>query len=277
MKAGAAALRRWMWLAALAGAAAGIQGASAAHAQPGTPLADAELATLQGGKARLLAAEGVSVLVFFRPEHERSIELLKGLAACRRAFVGRPARWIAVVSDAAPAEAVRAAVRETRLDVPVLIDEGDAVYGRLGVAMHPAVVIVDRSHRLAAFEPFRAVDYCARVSARLRRALGDIGEAELEEALNPPRAVEGGDAQAARRYRALAEALLKAGNAQKALESARRSVELDPGLASAHALLGSILSSQGQCAEAAPAFRRALEIDPALSGARAGLERCGRP
>lgn len=269
--------RRWICLAALAGLVAGMHGASAAHAQLGTALADAELATLQGGSARLLDAHGVSVLVFFRPDHERSIDLLKGLAACRRPFAGRPVRWVAMVSDAAPAEAVRAAVRETRLDIPVLIDEGDAFYGRLGMAMHPVVVIVDRSHRLAAFEPFRAIDYCARVSARLRRVLGDIGEAELEEALHPPRAVEGGDAQAARRYRALAEALLKAGNAQKALESARKSIELDPGLASTHALLGSILSAQGQCAEASRAFRRALEIEPALSGARAGLERCRLP
>jgi len=267
-------LARAACLAALLAAVGGFSGASSAHAQIGTPVEDLELHTLAGGRETLLGKDVASVLAFFRPQQERSREALKGFSSCRRAFAGRPVRWVAVVSNSASAEAARGLVRDIGLDVPVLVDEGDLVYGRLGIAMHPVVVIVGTDRRLAAFEPFRAIDYCARVSARLRRVLGDISEAQMQRLLDPPRAVEGGDAQVARRRLALAEMLFKAGSAPKALENVRESLARDPELAPAHALLGRILAAQGSCAEAVPSFRRALEIDPQLAEAREGLRQC---
>lgn len=271
------ALARAAFLAALLAAAGGFSGASSAHAQIGTPVGNVELNTLAGGREALLGDDAVSVLVFFRPHQERSREALKDLSSCRRPFAGRPVRWVAVVSNSAAGEAARELVRDAGVDVPVLVDEGDLVYGRLGIAMHPVVAIVGTDRRLAAFEPFRAIDYCARVSARLRRVLGDIGEEQMQRLLDPSRAVEGGDAQVARRFRALADALFKAGNAPKALENVRKSLALDPALAPAHALLGRILAAQGSCQEAVASFRRALEIDPQLAEAREGLGRCGSP
>jgi len=153
-------------------------------------------------------------------------------------------------------------------------DRGDELYGRLGVALHPVVVIVGRDKKLAAFEPFRSVDFCAVVTARVRHALGEIGDAELQAALDPPKSKEGGDEQVAARYRALAQMQLKSGSPEKALESVKRSLEKGSKVAATHALLGEILLAQGRCAEALPAFREALVLDATNAAAKAGIERC---
>jgi tetratricopeptide (TPR) repeat protein len=260
-------------LAALACALAAFHAAWAAHAAIGTPVADGELATLQGGSARVLG-DGTSVLVFFRPNQDRSATALRELAQCRARLSGRPVRWVGVVSDSVPAQAASALVREAGFDVPVLVDRGDALYGALGIALHPVVVIVGRDRKLAAFEPFRSVDFCAVVTARVRHALGEVGDAEVQAALEPPKSAEGGDEQVAARYRALAQMQLKSGSPDKALASIERSLEKAPKLAASHALRGEILAVLGRCSEAVPAFREALSLDASNVAAKAGLERC---
>lgn len=248
--------------------------ASATRAAIGTPVSNVEMSTADGGKAQVLQAVEANVLVFFRPNQERSLGALKELAQCRNAFAGKSVRWAAVVSASVPAETAAATVRDAGFAAPVLLDTGDALYSSLGLALHPVVVIVDKDSKLAAFEPFRSVNYCSIVSAHLRHVLGEISDEELRQALDPPKAAEGGNGQVARRYRAFAEALLKSGNLDKALENARQSVERDPTLAAGHALIGEILRALGNCTGAVPAFNQALALDPGNASSREGLERC---
>lgn len=250
-----------------------LHAAWAAHAAVGTPVPDVEFATVQGPIARVLG-DGVSVLVFFRVNQERSGAALRELAQCRKGMEGKPVRWVGLVSDSVPAASAAALARDAGFDVPLLVDRGDELYGRLGLALHPVVVIVGRDRTLAAFEPFRSVDFCTVVAARVRHALGEIGDAELQAALEPPKSQEGGDAQVAARYRALAQMQLKSGNLDKALDSTQRSLEKAPKVAASTLLLGEILVAQGRCAEATAAFRDALALDPGNTSAKAGLERC---
>ena len=265
---------RFTFLIALLGSLAGFHPATAAHAAIGTAVADAEMPTLDGGKAQVLGNVEADVLVFFRPNQERSLGALRELAQCQQELAGKSVRWAAIVSSSAPAQSVTAMMRDTGFAARVLVDGGDALYGSLGLALHPVVVIVGRDHKLAAFEPFRSVDFCSVVSARIRHLLREISDDELRRALDPPRAVEGGNGQVARRYRALAEALFKAGNYDKALENVHKSLDKDPLLAPAHALMGEILLAQGNCADAIPAFNQALAIDAASASAKQGLAQC---
>lgn len=262
------------FILALLGSLAGFHPARAAHAAIGTPIADAEMSTLEEGRARVLGDVEADVLVFFRPNQERSLGALRELAQCEQALVGKSVRWVAIVSSSAPADDVKAMMRASGFAAPVLVDEGDALYGSLGLALHPVVVIAGRDHRLAAFEPFRSVDFCAVVGARIRHLLHEISDDELRLVLDPPRAVEGGNGQVALRYRAFAEALFNDQRYDKALENVRKSLDKDPLLAPAHALLGSILLAQGNCAEAVPAFDKALALDAANATAKQGLAQC---
>lgn len=254
----------------------GLPPATGAHAQVGTPVADREMPMLEGGKARLLGDVAVSVLVFFRTNQERSLDALKKLEKCRKASAGKPVRWVAVVSGSASKDSVLATLRASGAAMPVLLDEGDVLYGALGLSLHPVAVVVGPDRRLAAFEPLRALDYCAVVTARLRHALGEIQDEEMQQALAPPKAAPFGDTQAALRYRALAAALFKAGNHAKAVEAVRRSLEKDPGSAAAQALLGDILAAQGKCAEAAAAYRKSGDINLSDTTAANRAEGCAR-
>jgi tetratricopeptide (TPR) repeat protein len=165
-------------------------------------------------------------------------------------------------------------LRDSRFAAPVLVDSGDALYGSLGLALHPVVVIVGRDKKLAAFEPFRSIDFCSVIGARIRHALREISDDELRTALEPPKSTQGGSDQVARRYRAFAEALFKDQKYDKALENVKKSLDKDPLLAPAHALLGQILATQGNCADALPAFKQALVLDADNVSAKQGLERC---
>jgi hypothetical protein len=228
-----------------------LHAANAAHAAVGTPVSDAPMRTLDGGSVSPLSDAQVSVLVFFRPEQARSTQALRDLAQCQQAFRGKSVRWVGLVSDAVSAPAAQAMARESGFAAPVLVDAGDVLYGSLGIALHPVVVLVGADRKLAAFEAFRSIDFCTVVAARIRFALHEITEAQLREALEPPRATEGGDAHAAaRRYLSLAQAQQRAGHADKACESVRRSLERDPGLAAALELMRELASSG--CKPAAP-------------------------
>src|SRR5690349_13854053 len=137
-------------------AAALVAAPAAAAMAVGDVIENADLPTLDGGRHALLSAKAqVNVLVFFRPRHDHSVETLAAIARCEQAFAGKPVHWVAIVSSQWAAEEVRATLREAGAATPVLVDEGDALYGRLGVRLHPVVVVADQKFQLVAYEPFR--------------------------------------------------------------------------------------------------------------------------
>jgi len=243
-----------------------------AHAGIGDLIEDVELMTVSGEKSHLLGDAVANVFIFFKPGQEHSNATLKQIAVCEKEFAGKSVHWVAVVSDRFPKEAVAAEVKETGIAMPVLIDTGDALYGRLGVALTPVVGIADREHKLAAYLPFAKVNYSEIIRARLRRSLGEITEEEMNQTLKPPEMIQGSDPELARRRFKLAEKLFQSGSFDKALESGKRSIEKDPTSAAAHALLGQILAAQGKKAEASKAFGTALKIDPTNAAALKGVK-----
>jgi tetratricopeptide (TPR) repeat protein len=242
----------------------------------GAPLRDRDMPTLDGGRAPLLGSARASVFVFFRPAQDHSLETLRQLARLEREFAGKPVRFVAIASERHGADSVRAMVREAGIGMPVLVDVGDALYGELGVSLHPVVGVADASHRLAAYEHFRKINQLDVLRGRIQLLLGEIGEAEMQRLVAPERATSGDAHAVAVRRLHLGRALLERGHAAQAEESARKSLEADPALAAAHALLGDALAAQQRCDEARAAFGEALRLDPRAAGAREGLARCGR-
>jgi tetratricopeptide (TPR) repeat protein len=249
-----------------------------AQTETGRVLAEATLRRIDGGAAPLVdRASGATALIFFKPGQERSLETLRLMARCQPMLAGRPVRWVGIVpGDTDPAEA-RAAVEASGAPLAVLVDEGDALYGKLGMRMHPAVGVVDRARRLVAFEPFHQTDYCGIVMARLRRALGEISDEEVARALAPAEsALPGADpAGVARRHLSFARKLLEARAYAQAHESTRKALTIAP-LPAAWTLEGRIFAAEGRCADAVAAFDAALRMDPRDADAVAGKQGCGR-
>jgi peroxiredoxin len=245
--------------------------------QVGEPVQDFQLDTLEGGKDRLLSKGAkANVFVFFRPEQERSIDTLKDLAGCEKEFAGKPVRFVGVVSDSWPADEVKALVRDTGVKMTVLVDKGDAVYGALGIRLHPVIGIADAKGKLAAFEPFRAINYCERVKVRIRWLLGEATAADVAKVDEPERSpLPHSDEGVAKRHLNFARMLLKIGQPDKALDEVQKGLAVQPS-AALYALRGEILAATGKCPDAVAAFDAALKIEAANAVATEGKKRCAK-
>ena len=238
---------------------------------------NAELPTLDGGRAPLLSSQAqVNLVIFFRPRHDRSLETLQAMAACEREFAGKPVHWVAVVSDGFPADAARATAAEAGLRMPVLVDRGDALYGALEVRQHPAVGLVDGQGVLLDLLPFRRINYCDMIRVRIRHALHEVDQAAVDRVDHPPKALMPNElpGAVAGRHVKLGERLLEAGQWARAAAQGRVALEKDPTLGAAHALLGRALAGQGKCGEARPFLEQALKLEPGSAVAAEGRRRC---
>lgn len=241
----------------------------------GEQLPNPSLPDLEGVERPLIAADEVSVFVFFHPEQDRSLEVLRQLAEVKIRVKDKGVYWIGVVSDRFGAEAAASALQETGLDLPSIVDAADGLYGAVGVRLYPAIGVADRRGRLHAYLPYTKVNFMALVEAQIRHALGEINEDELAAASQPPEVTTGGDGAAAARNLRFASMLLDSGKTEKALEKARAAVELDPTSAEAHAMVGTILVELGDCEGARESLGRAVELDDSLAAASQALEGCG--
>lgn len=241
-------------------------GLAFANVEVGDTIANQELPTLDGGRQALLSPDALAnVFIFFRPRQPHSMATLREMARCEAEFAGKPVHWVAVVSARWPPEEVRAFVAESGIHMPVLIDDGDVVYGRLGVRLHPTVGIANEKLQLLAYEPFREVNYCDRVRVRIQYALHEAGAADVERVDRPGRATEPNEVKGAvaRRHVKMAEGYLRMKQYEKAAAEARRALELDGELAAAHLALGDALAELGTCPEARQAYEAARRLDPA--------------
>ena len=263
--------------AAGAGAAPATAGELDRRVQIGEAVDDVELPTLDGKREHILQKGlAANVFVFFRPEQERSEDTLREMARCEKEFEKKPVRWVGVVSDSWPTETVRALVQGTGIRMAVLVDTGDALYGKLGIRLHPVIGMVDRKGKLAAFEPFRQINYCERIRVRIRWLLGEATEADVAKADAPAASpvTSSGDA-VARRHVAFARRLHELKQHDQALAEVQKAIALSPS-AAAWALRGQILAAQGKCPDAVQAFDAALKLEPGSSVARDGRKGCGK-
>jgi len=246
------------------------------HAQDGTVFEDREMPTLAGGREHLLTGATANVFTFFRPNQDFSRMALKDLASLEKELAGKSIHWAVIVSDRADKAAAEAMVKEAGLSMPALVDAGDVLYGKLGVAQVPATVICDQQHRIVAYQPFTKVNYATIIRARVRNLLKEISDDELATTLKPPPSLTDSEEAAASRRLKLAGMLFQSKSYDKALQNVDLSIQENPS-AAAYALRGDILAAEGKCMDAVPAFEQALKIDPqnarALQGAKACLEK----
>ena len=261
-------------LAALAVAAAPF--VAHAHADVGTPVPDVELAAPGGGTLKLIDPRAqVSVLVFVRAGQDRSVDALKAVARCEKELAGRPVRFVGLLSgDTSPADA-RALAAGSGVRMPLALDAGDALYERLLVRGHPAVVLVDARARVAAFEQYRQIGYGDVVTARIRFLLGDITQAALDKVLEPPRNTMPGEnpQDVSNRDLNLGRRQLAIKQYDKAIASANKALAVSPN-PGAFALLGEVAAARGDCRSALKHFEAALKLDPTEKHALQGKAAC---
>jgi len=254
---------------ARAESAPAIQHVALARAEAGTPIQNVELKTLAGGKAMLLSPKAkANVFVFFRTGQERSVDALKQMATCEKDLAGKSVYWAAVVSSSEPTAEVQAMVKLAGIQMPVLIDEGDVLYDKLGIRLHPMVGIADAKLAVVAMEPYRQLEYCDVIKTRIKMLLGEATTADLEKVMNPPKSPlpgEGNPAMKAQRDVNMARRLYEIGQYSDAVKFADRALAIAP-VAHAHTVKGQAFVKLGKCADAKKAFEAALKLDPKEGG-----------
>jgi tetratricopeptide (TPR) repeat protein len=238
---------------------------ASARAQPGEVVDNVELKTLAGGKEKLLSPKAkANVFVFFRPAQERSADALKQMAACEKEFAGKPVHWVAIVSSSENPDEVKPFVALSGMTMPVLIDDGDALYNKLGIRLHPMVGITDAKGKIFAVEEYRQIQYCDVIKTRIRIALGEMTEADLQKLENPEAGgLPGADpVKKASRDVNMARRLFEIGQYEKAIDRARKALEIAP-VAKGFSLQAEALAKLNRCAEALPLAEQALKLDPA--------------
>jgi tetratricopeptide (TPR) repeat protein len=242
--------------------------------QLGEQVEDVQLLTIDGRKEHFLQKGlAANVFIFFRPEQERSLDALKEMAACEREFEKRPVRWVGVVSDSWPTETVKALVKETGIRMPILVDAGDALYGKLGIRLHPVIGMVDRAGKLAAFEPHRQINYCERIRVRIKLLLGEATQDDVARVDDPAATpLPHSDQGVSKRHVNFARRLHDLKQDDMALAELQKALGVAPS-AAAWALRGEILSGRGKCTEAAQAFDAALKIEPGNTVAQEGKKK----
>jgi tetratricopeptide (TPR) repeat protein len=261
---------------AILSAVAILPPAAQARAEAGTAIDNVELRTLAGGRERLMSAKArANIFVFFRPNQDRSRDALRQMAACERDLAGKPVHWVAVVSGSEPVADVQAAVAESGIQMPVLLDEGDVLYDKLGIRLHPMVGIADAKFKLAALEPYRQIEYCDIIETRIRMLLGEADQATLDKVLNPERSsLPGQDPlKKAMRDVNMARRLYEIGQFEKSVRSAQKALEVAP-VAAAYTVMGSAYARLGRCADSAKALDQALKLDPKDPNVQAARALC---
>jgi tetratricopeptide (TPR) repeat protein len=153
-------------------------------------------------------------------------------------------------------------VKEAGVKMPVLVDAGDALYGKLGIRLHPVVLMADRSWKLTAFEPFRQINYCDRIRVRIKLLLGEATQADVTRVDEPAATpLPHSDQGVSKRHVNFARRLHDLKQDDQALAELQKALGMAPS-AAAWALRGEILAGRGQCAEATQALEAALKLEP---------------
>ena len=240
----------------------------------GSTLPNPVLSSLDGPSQNFLASDRVTVFVFFDPEQEHSLDLLRDLAELEKELGVQSIQWTGILSDRFGRDKAKDALKAANFQVSTLVDQGDELYGKLGVRLYPSVGISSSAHTLLAYLPYQKVNYQESIRAHTRHAIGAITQEELAAALQPKAIEMGGNGSVAKRNLRLAKMLLDAGKLEKALAKATEAVTLSPDLVEAHLMLATIHIQLDDCESAKSHLASALELDPNNELAEAALSDC---
>ncbi len=238
----------------------------------GSVAPDFALSALDGKSISLNAYKGkIVVLVYWRSDQERSIMALKDNKDIFKAYKGKGAQVISLVSDSENRDGVQKIVKDNEIDFPVLVDADRKVYGDYVIRVYPTTVIINKDGKIAYDIAGHSLDYKITLEGNLKLILGEIDEAKLKDMISPHREEQDKALLEAERRYNLALKFTEERLFDQAIDAAKKSIEARPNIARAHVLLGFLLLETKEADKALDEFNRALTIDPASHDAKTGL------
>lgn len=265
--------------------------------EPGQLIPDFSLRTLDGKTvASADLKDKVVVLLFVAANQDRSEKAAAEAHQVAASLADQPLSLVLVTADTGSTDYFQSLVTKLNLTEPIGLDFDRDVYGKLGLIVLPTAVVIDREGRLAYVLSGYRHDYARLLDAHLRRVLGLIDDAQLEQMLAASPYPADGPADKAARHRAAAELLsakrlyvdaaselqagmaldptnlglrldladvqLHQGQPDAAAENAQTVLNAQPDDRTALTLLGIARYRQNNLDEALPLLTKALELNP---------------
>jgi len=243
----------------------------------GEPAPDFKLKDLDGKTYSLSKAKGkVTVILYWRPGQERSLNALKALKGIAEELSDQPLQVLAITKETDKLSEIKSLKKSLEIPCPILLDRDAEVYAKFGVFVFPATALIDKKGIYHFHHGGFRDNYYEEISGLVRILLGLITKEGLkaENGKNFSSLTE--DQKRAINRIKLGKTLRKRGMNEKALQNLKEAVELDESNPEGHILLGLLLLDQQDTDQALQHLKKGIELDPRSIEAKIGLGRAYR-
>jgi tetratricopeptide (TPR) repeat protein len=221
-----------------------------------------------------LAAErgNVVILSFVKVDQDRSIKTLNALEEVNGIFKSEGITVWGITSQTEDKAAIEGLIEKLDLHYPILLDEGQKLYGEFGLFTFPATMVVDQKgiyvHEYSSYSS----DFQDTIVNDIKVLLGLISEEESTKGAKKTEIVQQSPQEKeAERNLQMAQVLLKRGFGTKALPKLEKALELNPTLIEARLLSGEVYLKDEQFDKAREQFEKVFETDSNSNEARVGI------
>ncbi len=248
-------------------------GAAFRNLEKGQPAPDFTIKDMEDKDYSLAAEKGkIVILSFVKVDQDRSVKTLNTLEEVSAIFKSDGVTVWGITSQTEDRGAIQSLIDKLDLNYPILLDEGQKLYGEFGLFTFPATMVVDQKgnyvHEYASYSS----DFQDTIVNDLKVLLGMISEEESAKAVTKTEIVQQSpEEKDAERNLQMAKVLLKRGFGTKALPKLEKALELNPSLVEARLLSGEVYLKDEQYDKAKEQFEKVFETDPNSNEARVGI------
>lgn len=248
-------------------------GSAFRNLEMGKPAPDFTIKDTEGMDHTLAAEKGkVMVLSFVKIDQDRSVKTLNALEEINGVFKDEGIVVWGITSQTEDKAAIGTLMEKLDLNYPLLLDEGQKLYGEFGLFTFPATMVIDQEgnyvHEYASYSN----DFQENIINKVKVLLGLMSEEDSSKSAEKTEIIKlSPEEQEAERNMQMAKVLLKRGFGTKALPKLEKALELNPSLVEARLLSGEIYLKDEQYDKAREQFEKVFETDPNSNEARVGI------
>lgn len=233
------------------------------NARPGDPVPQISLTDLDGKVAKTAEWRGrPGVLIFVAAGQSSSERALRALQAARDTIAADNIGMLALTADAVQVPYFRELGHRAGLRIPVALDPGRDVYGRIGVIVLPTTLFYDKSGKLAFVISGYDLSYQNTAEAHLKLLAGRISADEHAQRLVTTRPGRDDQHDRADRLCRSAEFMRRRGLTTQAAAELEKAIEADPSYAPARLQLADLRALTGDLAGAEALVADVRKSDP---------------
>ena len=224
-------------------------------------------------RAVFLLDRPVMVFIFFQP----LFHIHQTLSVCLLVFPVMTAQTqvqgfhTEVLADSDDKDKAEETFKENDIEFPFYIDNGRQMYSDYGIRVYPTSIVIGKEGKLVYAIPSHPLTYKKFLKAYMRKALGEIDDEGLKEAISIKNEVQDKPTLEALRFYNLALKFTQSSMYDLAINTLDKSVKAKPEMLKPYILLGFLYLETTETEKAMDAFNKALELDPDSKDAKTGL------